>query len=47
MYRLEYHIGQKLVESFYFPSRQLALWKRNQLKGSGHYQLGTFKITMT
>jgi hypothetical protein len=47
MYRLEYHIGKKLVESFYFPSRQLANLKKGQLKGTGQYELGTFKIVMT
>jgi|GEM_PF-3984105 len=43
MYRLEYHNSVRLLESFTFPSKALALWKKKQLMSNGYTQ-GVFKI---
>ena len=43
MYRLEYHNDVRLLESFIFPSKALAIWKKKQLMSNG-YTLGMFKI---
>jgi hypothetical protein len=43
MYRLEYYNNTRLLESFVFPSKALALWKKKQLMSNG-YTLGSFKI---
>lgn len=42
MYRLEYY-NTRLLESFVFPSKALALWKKKQLMSNGYTQ-GVFKI---
>lgn len=43
MYRLEYYNNVRLIESFTFPSKALALWKKKQLMSNGYTQ-GAFKI---
>ena len=43
MYRLEYYNSVRLIESFTFPSKALALWKKKQLMSNGYTQ-GLFKI---
>lgn len=43
MYRLEYYNSTRLLESFMFPSKALALWKKKQLLSNGYTQ-GVFKI---
>lgn len=46
MYKLSYFIGKNLIESYHFPSLQLARWKEKQLRSQGSHNLGTFKIEM-
>ncbi len=43
MYKLEYHNSTRLLESYVFPSKALALWKKKQLMSNGYTQ-GVFKI---
>jgi hypothetical protein len=43
MYRLEYRNSTTLIESYVFPSKALALWKKKQLISKGYTQ-GVFKI---
>jgi hypothetical protein len=43
MYRLEYYNSTRLIESFVFPSKALALWKKKTLMSNGYTQ-GVFKI---
>jgi hypothetical protein len=43
MYRLEYYNSTRLIESYVFPSKALALWKKKQLMSKGYTQ-GVFKI---
>lgn len=45
-YRLTYEINGNTIETYYFPSRNLALWKQRQLHGDGNHYLGTFKIEL-
>jgi hypothetical protein len=43
-YKLTYEIEGNVVETYYFPSRNLALWKQRQLHGDGNHYRGIFKI---
>ena len=43
MYKLEYYTGNKLVESYIFPTRALCMWKKKQLVDT--HVLGEFKIS--
>jgi hypothetical protein len=45
MYKLTYLIGGVEVESYYLPNYALCRWKEKQLRASGFYQSGIFKIT--
>jgi hypothetical protein len=44
MYKLIYLHGTRIVESYEFPTKALAFWKRNQLIGQRTHLSGTFKI---
>jgi hypothetical protein len=44
MFRLSYSVGSTVVESYNFPNRALAVWKKNQLFNQGTHSMGTFKI---
>lgn len=43
MYKLEYYNSTTLLESYVFPSKALAFWKKKQLMSKGYTQ-GVFKI---
>ena len=43
MYRLEYYNNTRLLESFVFPNKALANWKKKELLSKGYTQ-GVFKI---
>jgi len=44
MFRLSYSIGSTVVESYNFPNRALAVWKKKNLILQGTHKLGIFKI---
>lgn len=45
MYALEYHIGDRVVEKYVFPTKALCVWKRKQLTYHGTHVAGTFMIS--
>jgi hypothetical protein len=45
MYALEYHIGNRVVEKYTFPTKALCVWKRKQLAYNGTHRAGTFIIS--
>jgi hypothetical protein len=44
MFRLEYWIGNSIIEYYVFPNKVLSLWKRKSLINQGTHSMGTFKI---
>jgi hypothetical protein len=45
MYRLDYVVGNRVVNSYYLPNLPLARWKKKTLKSNGNHSYGTFVIT--
>lgn len=45
MYALEYHIGDRVVEKYTFPTKALCNWKKKQLIYNGTHVTGTFMIS--
>lgn len=43
MYKLEYYIGTRLMETYTMPNRALCVWKKRQLADT--HVLGKFKIS--
>lgn len=43
-FKLIYKVGDKVVQEWYFPNKQLCNWKKLECIKSGQYKLGIFKI---
>ena len=44
VYKLSYWVGSTIVESTFFPTKALALWKKKELLNQGTHKQGVFKI---
>jgi len=44
-FKLTYHIGPHILHEWYFHSKALAYWYKNELLWSGRYNDGKFKVT--
>lgn len=45
MYVLEYYNGNKLIESYKYPTKALCMWKKKQLLYNNTHTMGTFSIS--